>query len=69
MSLEHFLLHGASADVIDEMCRDGFDPRRGGEGVGTLFGVATYLAANASKADIYTESFVSRLCRSMRSVG
>lgn len=60
---EHFLFHGASDSVINEICKGGFDPRRGGESVGSMFGVATYLAANSSKADIYTESFSQRSSR------
>merc|ERR1712224_331793 len=58
---EHFLFHGARPEVLDEICKGGFDPRRVGEQVGKLFGVATYLTPNASKADTYTESFVNRL--------
>ena len=41
----------------------GFDPRRGGEGAGRLFGLATYFGANASKSDIYSESFTARMSR------
>jgi len=58
---EHFLFHGATKDAVKEICRGGFDPRRGGEGVGKMFGVATYLAMNASKSDIYTEHPAQRL--------
>ena len=52
---EHFLFHGTTADVLNKICKGGFDPQRGGEeAVGKMFGTATYLAANASKSDIYT---------------
>jgi len=60
---EHFLFHGARPDVLAEVCRGGFDPRRGGETVGNMFGVATYLAANASKSDLYTEASDQRMPR------
>lgn len=60
---EHFLFHGATLEVVNEICRAGFDPRRGGEGVGHMFGIATYLALNASKADIYTEDLTAKLPR------
>lgn len=52
---EHFLLHGATEHACREICELGLDPRRGGESTGKMFGVGTYLAANSSKADIYTD--------------
>lgn len=52
---QHFCFHGAPPDTITEIMQSGFDPRRGGEAVGMMFGRATYLAANASKADLYTD--------------
>mmetsp|Transcript_117328 Transcript_117328/g.228117 ORF Transcript_117328/g.228117 Transcript_117328/m.228117 type:complete len:348 (+) Transcript_117328:140-1183(+) len=58
---EHLLFHGASGSAIEDICRNGFDPRRGGESSGRLFGLATYLAANASKSDIYTDTPDNRL--------
>lgn len=58
---EHFLFHGVCADVVEGICKGGFDPRRGGSGVGKMFGVATYFAANASKSDMYTEPLSQRL--------
>lgn len=58
---EVLLFHGAKLSSIDRILNGGFDPRRGGEGVGRLFGAATYLTPHASKADIYTESFDDRL--------
>lgn len=60
---EHFLFHGALPDSLTQICRGGFDPRRGGESVGRMFGYATYFAANSSKSDIYTEDFSQRLPR------
>ena len=51
---EFLLFHGSDADSIDEVTRGGFDPRRGGESTGRLFGHATYFAPHASKADFYT---------------
>ncbi|CAE8695197.1 unnamed protein product [Polarella glacialis] len=61
---EHLLFHGALPESIEKICKGGFDPRRGGEGVGAMFGLATYFAINASKSDIYTEEFSRRLQRS-----
>eukprot|EP00929_Paragymnodinium_shiwhaense_P069233 TRINITY_DN34926_c0_g1_i1.p1 TRINITY_DN34926_c0_g1~~TRINITY_DN34926_c0_g1_i1.p1 ORF type:complete len:621 (-),score=12.75 TRINITY_DN34926_c0_g1_i1:528-2390(-) len=60
---EHFLFHGATGATVQGILRGGFDPRRGGEGVGKLFGVATYFTPHASKADIYTEQHSNRLPR------
>ena len=60
---EHFLFHGACAETVEEICRGGFDPRRGGNSAGKMFGVATYFAANASKSDLYTEPLTQRLPR------
>jgi len=54
---EYFAFHGAPADVVDQICRAGFDPQRGGDNAGCMFGVAAYFAANASKSDIYTGVF------------
>lgn len=54
---EHFLFHGCPSAAVEEIVRYGFDPRRGGESAGKMFGLATYMALNASKADIYTEPF------------
>ena len=50
---EFLLYHGSDADSINEITRGGFDPRRGGEATGHLFGHATYFAPHASKADFY----------------
>ncbi|CAE8592873.1 unnamed protein product [Polarella glacialis] len=61
---EHLLFHGALPEIIEKICKGGFDPRRGGEGVGAMFGTATYFAINASKSDIYTEEFARRRQRS-----
>ncbi|CAE8628108.1 unnamed protein product [Polarella glacialis] len=52
---EHLLFHGALPESVEKICKGGFDPRRGGEGVGKMFGTATYFAINASKSDFYTE--------------
>jgi hypothetical protein len=57
---EHFAFHGATADNVQQICKAGFDPQRGGEGAGKMFGVAAYFAANASKSDIYTEDFANQ---------
>ena len=48
---ELLLYHGSEADSIDEITRGGFDPRRGGEATGRMFGHATYFALHASKVD------------------
>ncbi|CAE8736636.1 unnamed protein product [Polarella glacialis] len=61
---EHLLFHGALPESIEKICKGGFDPRLGGEGVGAMFGTATYFAINASKSDIYTEEFARRRQRS-----
>ncbi|CAE8638109.1 unnamed protein product [Polarella glacialis] len=61
---EHLLFHGALPESVEKICKGGFDPRRGGEGVGAMFGTATYFAINASKSDIYTEEFARRRQRS-----
>jgi len=53
--LEFFLLHGAHKDKINHIITGGLDPRRGGASAGRLFGQASYLAINASKADLYTD--------------
>lgn len=52
---EFFLWHGAPEGTIDAICRGGFDPRRGGANAGKLFGVGSYFAENASKADRYVK--------------
>jgi len=53
---EYFLFHGTSKGKSENIKTGGLDPRRGGESAGKLFGHASYLAANASKADLYTDS-------------
>ena len=61
---EVFLLHGAPADAVDTICRDGLDPRRSGgrdDAIGhaayqPMFGQGAYLAENASKSDIYASA-------------
>lgn len=63
---ECFLFHGATPEIVAKICKGGFDPRRGGEGKGKMFGIATYLTPVASKADIYTEEFTKRLNRTAR---
>lgn len=57
---EHFLFHGATAPVVQEICQGGFDHRRGGENAGKMFGVAAYFTQVASKADMYTEDLQNR---------
>lgn len=55
---EFFLYHGA--ECHDDICRAGFDPRRGGQQAGKMFGRGSYFAENFSKADLYAgpEPFV-----------
>jgi len=53
---EHLLFHGAPKETLDLITTGGLDPRRGGEAAGRLFGHASYLASNASKADLYTDA-------------
>lgn len=50
---EFFLLHGASAEIVASITRSGFDPQRGGESCGRMFGVGAYFADLASKSDRY----------------
>merc|ERR1719296_72763 len=52
---EYFLLHGATSSNVEKILVGGLDPRRAGQSAGTLFGRASYLAVNASKADLYTD--------------
>lgn len=52
---EYFLFHGAPKHILEMIKEDGFDPRRGGEAAGKLFGVGSYFAENASKSDLYAE--------------
>ena len=55
LDLNEFLMyHGAPADLIDRLEKQGLDPRYAGEHFGKLFGAGVYLATNASKSDIYT---------------
>lgn len=60
---EYFAFHGATSHVVNLICQAGFDPQRGGEGRGKMFGVAAYFAVNVSKSDIYTEAPDRRLPR------
>ena len=41
---------------MERIITGGLDPRRGGQSTGRLFGLASYLACNASKADLYTDA-------------
>ncbi|KAL8437167.1 hypothetical protein ACSSS7_001146 [Eimeria intestinalis] len=50
---EYFLFHGCTEERAALIALSGFDFRRGGENGGKLFGVGTYFAPNASKADVY----------------
>jgi len=52
---EALLCHGAPADTIQKIISSGFDPRRGGEYTGQLFGHGTYFAQNSSKCCLYNE--------------
>ncbi|CAE7455618.1 Tnks [Symbiodinium sp. CCMP2592] len=51
---EHLLFHGCPVPKCEPIARRGFDPQRGGEAVGAMFGKGTYFAQNASKSDLYT---------------
>merc|ERR1711908_238403 len=44
------------AKDIDLICEAGFDPRRGGQTAGRMFGRGSYFAENFSKADLYAGS-------------
>ena len=50
---EVFLFHGASSEVIEKIMLEGFDPQRGGEAAGAMFGIGAYFARNLSKCDFY----------------
>ncbi|CAK0884584.1 unnamed protein product [Prorocentrum cordatum] len=60
---EHFLFHGAVPSTLEKICKGGFNPQRGGEATGKLFGTAAYFAANSSKADDYTEERANQLAK------
>uniref|UniRef100_A0A0G4FZ42 Poly [ADP-ribose] polymerase n=1 Tax=Chromera velia CCMP2878 TaxID=1169474 RepID=A0A0G4FZ42_9ALVE len=51
---ELWLWHGTSDEGVVAVSKDGFDPCRGGEATGSLYGRGTYFAENASKADLYS---------------
>ena len=52
---EVLLFHGAPQSVLEKIHKGGFDPLRGGEGAGKLFGAGTYFTPCFSKADLYTD--------------
>ncbi|CAE7465447.1 Tnks [Symbiodinium sp. CCMP2456] len=51
---EYLLYHGTSFRKAEGILRTGFDPQRGGDMTGSMFGKGTYFAQNASKSDFYT---------------
>eukprot|EP00929_Paragymnodinium_shiwhaense_P089055 TRINITY_DN49314_c0_g1_i1.p1 TRINITY_DN49314_c0_g1~~TRINITY_DN49314_c0_g1_i1.p1 ORF type:complete len:680 (+),score=75.13 TRINITY_DN49314_c0_g1_i1:169-2208(+) len=51
---EHLLFHGCSHSTADLIAKYGFDPQRGGQNAGKMFGVASYFADVVSKSDFYT---------------
>ena len=51
---EYLLFHGCSQEACKRIARQGLNPQRAGEAVGSLFGKGAYLAQNASKCDMYT---------------
>jgi len=63
---EHILFHGAPTEVLEKICKGGFEPQRGGEASSKLFGVAAYFAANSSKSDDYTEERARPLNRNAK---
>merc|ERR1712238_553198 len=60
---EHLLFHGAVPSTLEKICKGGFNPQRGGEATGKLFGTAAYFAANSSKSDDYTEERANQLAK------
>jgi len=52
---ECLLFHGATTDTCDKITKEGFDPSRGGNKSGKLFGQGTYFTGIFSKADQYTD--------------
>eukprot|EP00928_Gymnodinium_smaydae_P090094 TRINITY_DN7394_c0_g1_i2.p1 TRINITY_DN7394_c0_g1~~TRINITY_DN7394_c0_g1_i2.p1 ORF type:complete len:535 (-),score=78.17 TRINITY_DN7394_c0_g1_i2:125-1729(-) len=53
---EALLFHGTQEEVVQDIAREGFDPQRGGESFGKMFGTGTYFAHNASKCMLYTKN-------------
>ena len=51
---EHLLFHGCPLEACKGIARQGLNPQRGGEAVGSLFGKGAYFAQNASKCDMCT---------------
>ena len=51
---EVLLFHGASSHCIDKIVEEGFDPQRGGDNKGSMYGIGTYFAHNVSKCDFYS---------------
>ena len=51
---EYLLYHGTSFRKAEGILQTGFDPQRGGDMTGSMFGKGTYFAQNASKSDLYT---------------
>ncbi|CAE8662036.1 unnamed protein product [Polarella glacialis] len=52
---EYFLWHGCASNVAASIAQHGFDPQRGGEGAGKMFGIGTYFAEHSSKSAYYSE--------------
>lgn len=63
---EHLMFHGALPEALESICQGGFNPRRSGKTTRNLFGLATYFAANSSKADDYTEQRANPLQKGAR---
>ena len=53
---ECMLFHGATIEGCQDISKSGFEPERGGEKAGKLFGKGTYLTNIFSKADQYTDT-------------
>ena len=53
---EALLFHGAPPNCLDQIVAEGFDPQRGGENAGAMYGIGTYFAHNVSKCDVYSKA-------------
>lgn len=58
---EALLFHGASSHCIDKIVEEGFDPQRGGDTTGAMYGIGTYFAHNVSKCDFYSTTAGSQV--------
>ncbi|CAG2255618.1 PARP7S [Mytilus edulis] len=53
--MELQLFHGTNEDIVDAICRQGFDFRFSGSKIGHKYGKGSYFAKMAQTADSYTD--------------